>query len=284
MNAIQTLLAGLVDYAGIYPPASLDMRAAVRNYLNYCAGRHREILGRFIVDISRLEELRGAAGDALSEMRLSVIAPADGDWPAIGAARRNGFRIESIETIATDPAAIAHIRAALPGSVECYCEIPLAPLSTATLDLLKANGMRAKLRMGGVTPEAIPAAHAITPMLRALVARGIAFKATAGLHHPVRSHHKLTYASDSISGVMHGFLNLLAAAAILCQNHTADNAHCAIEEQAPSAFRISADRFGWHDFVWNAEQLHSIRKHCFVSFGSCSFVEPIADLEAFGWL
>jgi len=66
MTAIETLLAGLIDYAGLYPPASLDMRTAARNYVSYQNGPHAFALGRFIVDIARTDELRGFAGDAFT--------------------------------------------------------------------------------------------------------------------------------------------------------------------------------------------------------------------------
>ena len=58
MTALEVLLTGLIDYAGLYPPAGLDMRTAVRNYLSYCHGKHATALGRFLVDIHRLAELR----------------------------------------------------------------------------------------------------------------------------------------------------------------------------------------------------------------------------------
>lgn len=283
MTATQSLLSGLIDYAGLYPPAGLDMRTAVRNYLEYRRGEHRDVLGRFIVDVTRFEELREAAGEDLRAMRLSVIAPA-GDFSAVDTTRGEGFPIECIETKAADAASVARIQDALPAAIECYCEVPLAPASAGTLDALKAAGLRAKLRLGGVTPEAFPAENVVVAMLEALIARNIPFKGTAGLHHPVRSLHKLTYAEDSISGVMHGFVNLIAAAAILRNGGAAADAVRALEEQHAHAFRISEDEFGWREFAWTTEQLHSMRRECFVSFGSCSFAEPIADLEALGWL
>jgi len=283
MTAAESLFTGLIDYAGLYPPAGLDMRTAVRNYLDYRGGAHAWALGRFIVDVSRFDDLREAAGEYLSSMRLSVIAPA-GDFSAVEHAREDGFPIECIETKATDAASIARIQSALSLPMECYCEIPFSPVSSTMLDALKIAGLRAKLRMGGVTAEAFPAADAIIATVHELIARGIPFKATAGLHHPIRSRHNLTYASDSVSGVMHGFVNLLAAVAILHQEGSAADALRAINEQDAHAFRISAGKFGWRDFDWTVSELHSMRRECFVSFGSCSFAEPIADLEALGWL
>src|SRR3954451_15940437 len=73
-TAIDTLLAGLIDYAGLYPPASLDMCAAVGNYRRYRDGNHAFALGRFIVDINKVDELRASAGD-LRNLPLSTIVP-----------------------------------------------------------------------------------------------------------------------------------------------------------------------------------------------------------------
>ena len=284
MNALDTLLAGLIDYAGLYPPAGLDMPTAVRNYLDYRNSEHASVLGRFIVDVSRLDLLRAAAGQSLGEMRLSVIVPPDADGTALLDAADRGFAIESIEVKMQDRSAMERISSALSKSAERYFEIPLVPDSCAALDAIAAVGARAKLRMGGITPDAFPATDAVVDTLQALAQRNIAFKATAGLHHPIRSRHRLTYAPDSISAVMHGFLNLFTAAAIVQSGGSAADARQALDEQSPSAFHISEDGFGWRDFAWSTEQIHSMRKRMFVSVGSCSFTEPIADLEAIGWL
>jgi hypothetical protein len=284
MSALDTLLAGLIDYAGLYPPAGLDMGTAVRNYLEYRSGAHASALGRFIVDVSRLDELETAAGDALGSMRRSVILPPAADVAPLLQAADRGLAIESVEVKAHDPAAIERIAAALPSSLEIYFEVPLPLATPASLDAIAAAGARAKLRMGGVTADAFPGADAVVAMLRALMERSLPFKATAGLHHPVRSRHRLTYAADSPSGTMHGFLNLLAAASILREGGSASDARTVLAEENPRAFRISEDHFDWRDFEWTAVQIHSIRRGFFISFGSCSFAEPMADLEALGWL
>lgn len=284
MTALASLLAGLIDYAGLFPPAAVDMRTAVRNYTEYRNGPRAFALGRFIVDVSRLGEMEAVAGDALSRMRLSVLVPPTAEIAPLLAAIDRGLAIESVETNAHDPAAIERIASAIPSASEIYFEIPLPLASSASLDAIATTGARAKLRMGGVTPEAFPAAESVIAMLQALQQRNLPFKATAGLHHPVRSRHRLTYTADSPSCVMQGFLNLLTATAILREDGSPADAHAALCEANPRAFRISADQFGWRDFDWSASQIHSMRKESFVSFGSCSFAEPITDLEAMGWL
>lgn len=52
MTMLRTLLIHAVDYAGLFPPAKLDMETAVRNYASYQEGEHSWALGRFIVPVS----------------------------------------------------------------------------------------------------------------------------------------------------------------------------------------------------------------------------------------
>ena len=83
MSALEHLLAGLIDYAGLFPPAGLGMAAAVRNYDSYRKGTEHWMLGRMIIPAARLPEyedtIRNAGIDA-SAWSLSVLAsPADAE-------------------------------------------------------------------------------------------------------------------------------------------------------------------------------------------------------------
>lgn len=80
MTAIANLLEGLFDYAGLYPPASLELADAVGNYVTYLRAERAEALGRFVVDLKRIDAVREAAGDSFNRMQLSVLVPADADW------------------------------------------------------------------------------------------------------------------------------------------------------------------------------------------------------------
>lgn len=287
MNAIKTALraalSGLIDYAGLFPPASLDMRTAVRNYLDYRSQEHAWMLGAFLVELSQLDDLRQAAGEALPGLRLSVLAAPDADFNAIARYRKSGLCIEAVEIKCCEPLRIARTCELLPEEVQCYVEIPIAEGSTSNVDAIASVGVRAKLRMGGVMAEAFPTARQVAERMYLLADRSVAFKATAGLHHAVRSEHRLTYAQDSPSGVMHGFLNVLCAAAALRFGAGVEDAVRILEERDVPAFVITDDEIGVHDFRWTAEQVREVRQF-FTSFGSCSFGEPVQDLEALGWL
>ena len=85
-EALRTLLAGLIDYAGLFPPASLDMAEAARNYEAYRAGPHSWALGRFIVPSARLNEV-----DPRLELRRARCAAAGGAGVRTqGGTRRRG--------------------------------------------------------------------------------------------------------------------------------------------------------------------------------------------------
>ena len=84
IGAIRSLFDSLIDYAGLFPPAGLDMCAAVQNYATYHAGEFAWMLGRFIQPVTRLQELEPAARQDVPERqsddqiwRLSVLAGTD---------------------------------------------------------------------------------------------------------------------------------------------------------------------------------------------------------------
>ena len=59
MDAVTAALAGLVDYAGLFPPAGLPLDVVVDQYGRYRAGRHAWMLGRLVVPADRLDGRRG---------------------------------------------------------------------------------------------------------------------------------------------------------------------------------------------------------------------------------
>jgi len=171
----------------------------------------------------------------------------------------------------------------VPSQMPIYFEVPF----TADRNILAAiagAGARAKLRMGGLVAETFPPPPVVAGMLETLITRRIPFKATAGLHHPLRSRHPFTYLPGSPAGLMHGFINLLCAVAILHSGGTAEDATVALDEQDPAAFALTPDALRWRAYTFTADQFRTVRDHCLISIGSCSFTEPLCDLETLGWL
>jgi len=284
MSAIESLLGGLIDYAGLYPPAALDMHTALSNYTDYGRSRHSAVLGRFLVDVNRLAELREAAGDATRHVRLSVIASQNTDGDCLAGLLENDLAIDSIEIKPGLPSRIERIGRCIPPGLATYFEVPFDAPVCETLAAVEAVGARVKLRMGGIAAGAFPASPLVASMLKELADRRLPFKATAGLHHPIRSRHAFTDEPDSPSGMMHGFLNLACAAALLYFGGEVSQAIPVLDEQNPSAWRITPDGIAWRSFSWSTEELRVVREKFMTSFGSCSFAEPMQDLETLGWL
>jgi len=284
MTAIQTLLAGFFDYAGLYPPASLSLRSAANNYLDYASGKHAPFLGRFIINADRLKELRSIAGDHLRQFKLSVILPNVDSFAAVSHEISNGMSIEAVEIKYSDPKTLEQTANAIPQSVAGYIEIPLDANAITALDPISRTGLRAKIRMGGVSAEAFPTPPAVIQMLSALAKIRLPFKATAGLHHPIRSTQPLTYNPRSATSTMHGFVNLCCAAAALYFGGNDHDAENILNGQDPSAFTVSENSIGWRHLTWSGDQLAMLRRDFFTGVGSCSFEEPVHDLEALGWL
>src|SRR5690606_31017963 len=134
-----------------------------------------------------------------------------------------------------------------------------------------------KVRTGGLTAEVFPASLGLLRFLAACAEADVPFKATAGLHHPVRGRYPLTYAPGSERGMMYGYLNVLLSAALLRTGAGPQDALMALEETDPAALRLDGDDLSWRGRNFGAEELWELRKRGMVSFGSCSFVEPVDE-------
>lgn len=250
------------------------------------------MLGRFVLPAARLDELAGVLGglesarvDHEPPWPLSVLLgpdpTADAKQVAARADAAGGWaRIEAVELKAATAAEFDDALAALPAAVVAYVELP-AGAEPPLLAALRGRGARAKLRTGGVTPEAIPGPADVARFIAACSAAGVPFKATAGLHHALRAVHPLTYAQDAPRAVMHGFLNVFAAAALLHGCGSLELEAVLLEED-PSAFRLDAEGLAWRQLRTPTRKLTECRAALACSFGSCSFAEPVDDLRRLG--
>jgi hypothetical protein len=241
-------LRNVIDYAGMFPPASLARHDAIANCRRYRGGEHGWMLGRFVVSAAHIDE---------------IPEEFDGCFAVLsGADHPRAAAIESKKIIST--------------SKPTYCEVGIEQL-----DEVKKAGSFAKLRTGGVTPDAIPSVDSVASYINACAERRLPFKATAGLHHPVRNVHWLTYESDATSAMMHGFINVFLAAAFAW--HGERQIEPILAETDTAAFQFD-EKAHWRKLLLSSNEIAEARRSLAHSFGSCSFEEPIDDLQALGWL
>lgn len=305
--AARAAFTQLIDYAGLFPPAKLDMAPALTEYAECREGPYAWMLGRFIVPASRIPELLGCLpeGEALP---LSVIVDAPSQalqWlPGVQRmladlaslrGRQERVRIESLELALaplasqrdTYDAPIGQFAAALKQAgldgLPAFVEIPRdarwkSELATA-LFALSRHRLGAKLRCGGVVPQAFPDPGEVADFMHAAIAQHeVPMKATAGLHHPVR------HLDHELGVPMHGFLNLLTAAAFARKGMDRAELLGILACEDPHRFRLGERGLEWEGAYADVDDLRAMRAQAFVSYGSCSFSEPTSDLRELGIL
>ncbi|MGH7619150.1 MAG: hypothetical protein ACREPM_18165 [Gemmatimonadaceae bacterium] len=286
MNAARTLLGGIVDYAGLFPPAALDMPAAVRNYASYLADSDAWMLGRFVVAIARLPELADELPRAPDRpWSLTALAGADVEHDVESARQFNARHagraaIDVLELKAVSIEGIERIAVTVDAHFTTFVELSVSANLEASVARLRHHRLCAKIRTGGVVADAFPSAEVVARFIRACLREGVPFKATAGLHHPIRAAYRLTYDAGAANGVMFGYLNVFLAAALMANGLSDAAAERLLEERDAAAFELGDDRVGWRGHSLSADDARRVRERVAVSFGSCSFREPVDELKA----
>jgi hypothetical protein len=316
--ALAALLENSLDYAGIFPPASLPFDVAVRRYAAYVSGPEAWMVANFVCPVKRLRDL-----DALlplfhehAPLRVSVLAGP----PATLSELRADLR-EMVESVAGfqrsyyPKAFVNSLEISLPAdSAEADASVRVPELMAHLTESLGASGIRGvtvffeptadwgrlsgitmeavavlnsgagvpaafKLRTGGVTADAFPTIDRIAYTIAACQELGIGFKCTAGLHHPIRRESHLP------GVMMHGFLNVFVAAVLAHgpASRSMDLRRILAEEDA-SQLLFDEEGLTWREMRVPLAAISAARRELILSFGSCSVDEPLEDLKALGML
>jgi hypothetical protein len=276
MDALRVLLHDSIDYAGLFPPAALGRFVLPVTRIGEFESAAAELLPRTAADRWRIAALAGGSLEELQALgEFNCRHAADGA-PAVEA--------DVVELKADSVAAIEKTMRAMPSFLQAYFEIPIDQDPGDLIAAIAGTGARAKVRTGGVTAGAFPSTENLLRFLVSCTGARVRFKATAGLHHPLRAEYRLTYEPDCESGTMYGFLNLFLAAAFLRAGLDRRDGARLLEERSIEAFRFEGRELSWNGHRLDREVLHRARRDAIVSFGSCSFTEPLADLRSLGLL
>jgi hypothetical protein len=272
--AAHALFTKLVDYAGLFPPAELSMEQAVAEYATEGNGGYAWMLGRFIVQQSRVPELLDALGD--KRFSLSVILNQGIDGLAQLERLRSGdprIAVHAFEIILRPGQIDAFPSLDVPAFVEFPRDAEWEYVVPNMMEVLAHRDLGAKIRCGGLDAKAFPSPAEVAVFIYWACKQNVPFKATAGLHHPIRH-------VDAASGFhMHGFLNLLAAAALARAGLTVDELSEVLECEDASRFHIDDRGLRFGNRHVSIAELEAMRREAFVAYGSCSFSEPVEDLR-----
>ncbi len=296
MATLRSFLSGIIDYAGLFPPAQIDMQTAVKNYAEYRAGEDRELLGRFVVPASRLAEFGDASrgvlerGDGSVPWCLSVlvdghIAEARKTILAFTSTHMSGSEAghalcDAVEVLARTEQDVSEASAAFPQPIRRFFEVSSVGGARNLLRAVAARHGSAKIRTGGVTQNAFPASEWVVRFIDACNELAVPFKATAGLHHAVCGSYPLTYDAESASRAMYGFINVFLASAFIRAGVGEAEACEILEEKSADAFSIHDAGVTWRSHELSCDDLRTTRDQLFLSFGSCSFREPVDEARA----
>lgn len=303
---LNRFLVELIDDAGLFPPAKLPMAEALRAHDAANTGRYHWMVGRFIVPASRLEELWAQlagvktrpliAGVILDGSGVEDLRAGIGHAKALAERSQGALEVEVFETKLPQAENEAHARGALRELMAAledafdertalYVELPpanpvpglhaLAEERAANPGRSAARTLGAKIRCGGLCAELFPEPAEVARFIGSAAAVGVPFKATAGLHHPVRRR-------DAASGfMMHGFVNVGAAAVFAHARGAAESTLCEIVcEEDAQAFALTPQALRWRDLSADRHEIEAARRALFHAYGSCSIAEPVEELVA----
>jgi hypothetical protein len=305
MNSLKTFLSQIVDYAGLYPPASLPLEEAFANFVLYQQAEEAWMLSRFIIPAKRLEELprfygslsfsmlgRGGkdASEFLENLKLDIedirafreIYGAD----AVADMFEVALPVSALEdTVSAHDLVNSAADVLNRSGLTVFFEAPFGEGWQIRADKLmrflrkfKDRHIGLKLRTGGVMADAFPSTEQVAWAIASARDAGVPMKCTAGLHHPVR------HFNEGVLVKMHGFLNVFGAGVLAATKHlSVEQIQMILEDEDPASFVFDETGFAWKDLrVATSEILHARQQ--VVSFGSCSFDEPREDLRALGLL
>ncbi len=316
-QALRAFLEGIIDYAGMYPPARLALETAFRNHLRYSAGSDAFMLGRFVVPASRIDDLRRLSHEASATdrraVRLAVLWDAGGSEreilsgirAAIHAARhagldRDGLCVEvlesrfSAETFEASGASrlvafVSSLRGVvadagmpdLPIFLEAGSANASPELDAVAIEVLGAvtRGGRVgfKLRCGGDSPGRVPAVERVARVIATCRDAKVPLKCTAGLHRAL--------ARGGSDGPAHGFLNVFGAGILAASRGLPLSAiHECLTDTDANSFGFADGEFTWRGERATVDEIRQARRDLMIGFGSCSFDEPREDLRSIGLL
>ncbi len=290
VDARTSSFAGFIDYAGVFPPAALSVADAVDGYRAARSSDAAWVAGRFLIRASQLEELASVATSTFrsgeAPWELSVVCDLE---PADAASRATDFHSEmepamevaAMEAPIRDPNDIDRLFTTLTSvhtEVVPYLEVtrseripPQIAAIREAVDTTRRPG-GTKLRCGGITPDLFPTPTEVAQFIHAAVDAQLPFKATAGLHQPIRHE-------DSELGVLrHGFMNILMATAAAADGADMDMLESIIADTDEDAFSVSPAFARWRDLTIPGSTMRRIRQKRFVAYGSCDFDEPVDAL------
>ncbi len=293
-GALQSMLEGVIDYAGLFPPAKRPLTEAVDDYLGIVHGPDKWIVDRFACPAGKLADLAVELTEHPEEPFVPVavigtIQPDHKHWKCgiehdaaemtkFQRAVENHAEIQAYEIRVPDHGHLTQYLGDLKAfaNVDLFVELPWgSEMADSLSQLAESDSTFAKARTGGAD---VPTSQDLAALIQQCVQLDLTFKLTAGLHHPLPG-------VDAQSGARtHGFLNVLTATTMaLSGDLSRRELEELLEERSAKGFVFKRESMTWRGHKATLEDIENART-ILVSFGSCSVEEPLEGLQQIGLL
>ncbi|HCT78677.1 MAG TPA: hypothetical protein DGT23_19260 [Micromonosporaceae bacterium] len=268
------LLVQLLDDAAVFPPGSASLPEALDSHRDYRTTWYSDLVGPLLVPASQVKTL-----SSMLRPEESIACGVIADGIALGDLFRpltpRGIVVQQVEAPVArrgedpQPTLRRFIELLQRYALTGFAEVPLAWGLLAALDTIaqaRAAGVQiaAKFRTGGLAAELFPTPVELAAVIVACADRGLPFKLTAGLHHAIRH-------TDPETGFTHhGFLNVLAATCLASSGAEVADVASILASTQPLTLLEALRPY------------RSQPRPLWLGFGTCSVLEPVADLQQLG--
>ena len=319
LQTVQTLLSGIVDDAGLFPPAGLSLENALHAYARYRAAPGAWLLARFLCPVAQLDELTPLCERLFTPeapCRLAVIGAQHPlspefllDVRALDQFNRTSGARTTVEALEVripretidewDPDVVAEgLNVAASrllehhfGTIEVFLEPIFGGDWNESVRRVVAALQRHDQEHGTPTPGRIAfklrtgGTHAAAFPTVAQVA--FALNACRDAEVPLKFtgglHHALRCRDATLGVDVHGFLNLfLAGTLLLARGVDEPTLQAILDERDIAEFTFTDPEIRWHDLHVTAEELETARRELTLSFGSAYFEAVRAELKTLG--
>lgn len=322
--SLQAFLKGIIDYAGLFPPADLSLDTSIQNYSKYRKSEDAWMLSRFIIPASRLSELEpykevlfgegepfafsvlGKGTETISEY-FDHLADVEQEIEQFHRTQGDRVTTDILEiklpreaVVANDGKLLTEVyekttkqfegSSVLPDEifVEGVFDTNWEKEISLILEKLSEHNEKfrhSKVRIGFKLRCGGVESHMFPSVEQVAFTLNNVREKNLVLKCTAGLHHPIRHYSDTVQTKMHGFFNVFGGAMLgYAHDLSTDQLEEILSEEDPDHFTFRDTGFRWKEIEVATEEIAELRKVALISFGSCSFDEPREDLEQLGLL
>ena len=315
-DIVRILMNRIIDYAGLFPPAKLDLPTSLQHYTKYMMGDDNWALSHFVIpqkllenfpldllspeynyNFSLLPDLFTTTGsrEAVAESflkKLTVLVKAIEKFEEAKNVKIAWLEIKlnhhlfsfGEELLVFIVKSLSEVSKKFSLDM-IFFEIPFqnsndrmfsSLVAVLSLDSDYPSGI--KFRTGGITPDLFPSLSSLSQAIKLCAKHGIAMKATAGLHSHIRHFDK------DLGVWRYGYLNVFLAMMMAVKFQLSRQLILELLSETDVSQIDFDGEIRWKEFALTKTDIEDLRSSVAISYGSCNYIEPLEHLRGLGLL